>query len=165
MGTAAVAAAIAAEAASLFDLYPVPAFHFRVVIGAGLFGDTSFQEVSGMGSELTYEEVREGGENRFMQRLPTGTKYPPLELKRGIGAFDSTLVQWCRATLDGDALAGIVTAPVTVYLMDAAGLPVRAWQFADAFPVKWEFEAFNSTKNEVAIEKVVLSYAYSTRMI
>lgn len=156
----------ASDLASVFaDLYPVPAFHFRVVIGAGVYGDTSFQEVSGMGSELAYEEVREGGENRFMQRLPTGTKYRPLELKRGIGAVDSMLVRWCRDTLDGDELARIRTQSVTVYLMDAAGLPVRAWQFADAFPVKWEFDAFNSTKNEAAIEKIVLSYSYSTRMI
>lgn len=148
------------------DVYPAPAFYFKVAFAAAeLRGDSSFQEVSGLGSELAFEEVREGGENRYVQRLPTGVKHPPLELKRGVGSVDSPLVQWCRAVMDGEGLARIQTLPLAVYLMNADKVPIRAWQFADAFPVKWEFDPFNSTKNEVAIEKIVLSYSYSTRII
>ena len=148
------------------DVYPAPAFYFKVAFAAtGLRGDSSFQEVSGLGTEMAFEEFREGGENRFVHRLPNGVKHAPLELKRGIGSVDSKLVQWCRAALDGDGLARIRTLPLAVYLMNASGIPIRAWQFADAWPVKWEFDAFNSTKNEVAIEKIVLSYSYSTRVI
>jgi phage tail-like protein len=163
-------AAVMTAAASIADLfgarYPAPAFYFKVVFAAAeLRGDTSFQEVSGLGTELDCEEIREGGENRYVQRLPTGVKHGPLELKRGVAAIDSPLVQWCRAVMDGDGLANIQTLPLSVYLMNADQVPIRAWQFADAFPVKWEFDAFNSTKNEVAIEKIVLSYSYSTRLI
>lgn len=43
--------------------------------------------------------------------------------------------------------------------------PIRGWLFNSAFPVKWEFESFNSTKNEVAIEKIVLRYTFSTRIV
>ncbi len=146
--------------------YPVPAFYFKVAFAAtGLKDDSSFQEVSGLNSELAFEEVREGGENRYVQRLPTGVKHPPLELKRGVGSVDSSLVQWCRAVMDGDQLTRIQTLPLAVYLMNAQEIPVRAWQFADAYPIKWDFDAFNSTKNEVAIEKIVLSYTYSSRII
>ncbi|TPW15554.1 MAG: hypothetical protein FD130_1178, partial [Halothiobacillaceae bacterium] len=40
-----------------------------------------------------------------------------------------------------------------------------AWTFANAYPVSWEVESFSSTKNEVAIEKLELSYNYSNRMM
>lgn len=162
-----MALAAATQLADQFGgVYPPPAFYFKVAFGAKeLADDTAFQEVSGLGSEMAFEEFHEGGENRFLHRLPTGVKYAPLELKRGVGSVDSSLVQWCRATMNGDRLARIQTMPLAVYLMNAYKVPIRAWQFANAFPVKWEFDAFNSTKNEVAIEKIVLSYSYSTRII
>jgi len=49
--------------------------------------------------------------------------------------------------------------------MNEDKIPIRAWSFANAFPVKWDVESFNSTKNEVAIEKIVLNYTYSNRLI
>jgi phage tail-like protein len=154
------------EAARCGYDYPVPAFYFKVVFdSSALRDDSSFQEVSGMGTELAFEEFHEGGENRYVRRLPTGVKHPPLELKRGVGSTDSRLVKWCKDSMDGDALVRIKTQSLGVYLMDFEGAPVRAWQFADVFPIKWEFDPFNSTKNEVAIEKIVLSYSYSTRII
>lgn len=117
-----------------------------------------------MGTELAFEEFHEGGENRHVWRLPTGLKHPPLELKRGIGSSDSDLVKWCKRSMEGIGQLRIATKSVEVSLMDCEGRPVRSWYFADAFPIKWEFDAFNATKNEVAIEKISLSYSYSYRM-
>jgi hypothetical protein len=37
------------------------------------------------------------------------------------------------------------------------------WSFADAYPVNWEVENFNATKNAVAIEKIELAYSTSRR--
>lgn len=146
--------------------YPPPAFYFKVAFAASQLKDeTSFQEVSGMNSEIETEDVPEGGENRYVQRLPKGVKHPPLELKRGIGMLNSPLVSWCRQAMEGELMSQVLTVPLTVYLMDADAIPIRAWLFADAFPIKWEVDAFNSTKNEVAIEKIVLSYSYSSRII
>jgi phage tail-like protein len=147
-------------------VYPAPAFYFKVVFGeTSLKDETSFQEVSGISSEMDMEEVREGGENRFVQRLPKGVKHGPLELKRSIGTSNSALVRWCRSVMEGGLSEQILTAPLTVYLMNSESMPVRAWQFADTFPVKWDVEPFNSTKNEVAIEKITLNYSYSNRIV
>lgn len=146
--------------------YPPAAFYFKVVFAsASLLADTSFQEVSGIASEMETEDVNEGGENRFVHRLPKAVKHPPLELKRGLAAASSPLVQWCRAVLDGGFAAPIETVPVVVYLMNGKSWPIRAWMFADAFPTRWEVESFGSTKNEVALEKLVLSYSYSYRLM
>lgn len=146
--------------------YPPSAFYFKVVFSATLgMSDTSFQEVSGISAEIETETITEGGENRYQHHLPKGVKHPLLELKRGIASATSPLVIWCRSVFEMDFVIPIVPMPIAVYLMNENQIPIRAWTFANAFPVKWEVESFGSTKNEVAIEKIALSYTYSNRLI
>lgn len=146
--------------------YPPPAFHFKVEFSATAgMSDTSFQEVSGIGAEVETEDVPEGGENRYVHRLPVRVKHPKLLLKRGIADSNSPLVIWCKSVMEEDFTKPIVPRPVHVFLLDEHGLPMRSWSFANAYPVKWEVDSFNSTKNEVAIEKLELSYTYSNRII
>ena len=147
------------------DLYPPSAFYFKLVFANAPEKDTSFQEVSGIGSEIDFLETVEGGENRFVYRLPKGVKHPLLSLKRGIADLNSPLVKWCKAVLEGDFVKPIETQEVKVYLLDENHNPLRGWSFAHAYPVKWEIDSFNSTKNEVAIETVELSYNYSDRIV
>lgn len=146
--------------------YPPPAFYFTLGFGptSGML-DASFQEVTGIGSELETEDVVEGGENRYVHRLPKSVKHPKLVLKRGIAEIDSPLVKWCQSVIDLGFGAGIVPKEMTVHLLDENGTPIRSWSFANVYPVNWEVEDFNSTKNEVAIEKIELSYSYSERLI
>lgn len=145
---------------------PPVAFSFRVVFAEnGLKDETSFQEVSGIGGEMQVEEVVEGGETRFVHRLPTGVKYKPLVLKRGVAPAKSALATWCRATLEGGLGRQVSTVPLTVYLLDEEGNPLRAWLFADAYPTQWEIGNFDAMNNAVAIETITLSYTYSTRLL
>jgi phage tail-like protein len=146
-------------------VYPLPAFYFKVVFTAFRGSDTSFQEVRGIGAEMQTEEVTEGGENRFVHRLPGTVRHPQLELKRGIAPFNSPVVTWCRSVLDNGYTNLITPSLVTVYLLNEFGAPVRGWSFANAYPVKWEIDDFKSTKNDVAIETIVLSYTYSNRTL
>lgn len=147
-------------------LYPPSAFYFKVVFGSGSEGvDSSFQDVSGISSEMSTEDVSEGGENRFVHKLPTAIKQGNLELKRGIAPASSPLVSWCQAVMEGDFITAIVPRTISVYLLNENAEPIRGWTFANAFPIKWEVEGFNSTKNEVAIEKIVFSYTYSNRVM
>lgn len=146
--------------------YPPAAFYFKVVFAAtGGLADTSFQEVSGITSEMEIETVEEGGENRFKHQLPKGVKHPNLVLKRGITGIDSPLAIWCKSVLELGFALPVVAMPVTVFLMNEASIPIRGWLFGNAYPVKWEVDGFNSTKNEVAIEKIELSYNYSYRVL
>lgn len=153
---------------SLFgDVYPPSAFYFKVVIAPplGLSTDTSFQEVSGIDNELEVESVVEGGENRFVRQLPKGAKHSNLSLKRGIAPLTSPLVIWCKSTLESGFNLTIRPLPILVFLMNEDKMPIRGWSFESAYPLKWEVESFNSTKNEVAIEKIVLSYTASMRIV
>jgi len=142
------------------------AFSFRVVFAAKqLAGETAFQEVSGIGATMGTDAVMEGGENRYQYALPTGVKYEPLQLKRSIGPADSALVKWCRVTLEAGLGQQIRTVPLTVYLLNASGEPLRAWLFADAYPIKWDVGAFDANKNELVIENITLQYTFSNRIL
>ena len=145
--------------------YPPSAFYFQVAFNPkGDSPDTSFQDVTGIGSELDTEEVVEGGENRYVHRLPKGIKHPNLVLKRGIAKLDSPLIKWCQSILE-DFSTPIVPKEMQVSLLNGDHDVLRAWSFANAYPIKWEIENFNSTKNEVAIETIDLSYSYTSRLV
>jgi phage tail-like protein len=156
----------ATDAQETYYEYPPAAFYFKVEFSSTLTnGDNSFQEVSGISMEVDLEPVPEGGENRFVHQLPKGVKHPHLELKRGVALLESQLVTWCKAVLEGDFSEPITPQTVNVYLLNAKQEVLRGWIFNNAFPVKWDVEPFNSTKNEVAIEKITLSYTYSQRVV
>ncbi|MGE3976123.1 MAG: phage tail protein [Nitrospira sp.] len=147
------------------DGYPPAAFYFRVVFDRSTgISDVSFQEVSGISSEIDFESVVEGGENRFVHRLPKGVRHPKLVLKRGIAKKNSGLVEWCRSVLE-QFKTPIEPKAIQVRLLNENGDPIRSWAIAGAYPVKWEVGNLNSTKNEVAIETIELSYATLTRFI
>lgn len=147
------------------DLYPTPAFYFKVVFVGSPGADQSFQEIRGIGAELDTEEVVEGGEMRFAHRLPKNIKHPLLELKRAIPPTSSPLVAWCQSVLESDFTTRIAPKQISVYLLDPDGKPLRGWSFANAYPVKWEIGDFNSTKNEVALETISLSYTDAKRLL
>ena len=148
------------------DDYPPPAFNFKVVFSAasGVF-DTSFQEVSGIKATIETETYNELGENNYALQLPKPPTYTNLVLKRGIADLDSPLVKWCRAIFEGNFVKPIEPVPVEVQLMGEDNAPVRSWSFSNAYPVSWEVESFNSTKNEVAIEVIELRYDYMSRSL
>lgn len=146
--------------------WPLPAFYFKVVIGAfGLLGaDSSFQEVSGIGGQLETEDIMEGGDNDRVYHLPKGQKLSNLVLKRGIASITSPLVLWCTATFSSN-LSLLTTQTVLVSLLGEDGMPLRVWSFTNAYPVNWKVDAFTSTKNEVAIEEIELCYSGLTRLL
>src|SRR4051812_26668583 len=101
------------EAEVTYYEYPPAAFFFKVEFSSTQTnGDNSFQEVSGLTTEIDLEQVPEGGENRFVHQLPKGVKHPHLELKRGVALLSSQLVQWCKSVLEGDFSEPIVAQEV-----------------------------------------------------
>jgi phage tail-like protein len=146
--------------------YPPSAFHFKVVFAAMAgMADTSFQDVSGIKATIETETYQELGENGRVYQLPKPPSHPNLVLKRGIASLTSPLVLWCKSVFEGNFSEPIMTMEMMVYLMNENKLPKRAWGFTDAFPVSWDVDGFNSTKNEVAIETIELRYNSLTRLL
>jgi phage tail-like protein len=150
--------------------YPPPKFYFSVsVLGSGsalaalTAIDSSFQEVSGIEVEFGVEEVAEGGQNRFVHRLPKQAKYPPLVLRRGIVTKDSVLGEWVGLTLGSTLSLPIIPQNLLVMLLGPNGDPLVAWGFSNAWPLKWKTASLNSTENEVLTESLEFSYSYFIR--
>lgn len=133
----------------------------RSVVGAYRFtvelkGITvaSFSQVSGLQSEIEYEEYVEGGVNDFTHRFPKRTKYSPLVLKRGLSdSFE--LWKWYFDTARGS----VQKKDGAVILNDATGREVCRWSFQDAYPVKWSGGELNASRSEVAIETLEIVFS------
>lgn len=120
--------------------------------------DTRWTEVSGLSAELTTEELIEGGENRFVHKLPQRAKYPNLVLKRGyFSSLPSPLIKWAD-----DAINNLEIKPcqVQVTLLDDMHLPAKIWSFKNAYPVKISMSDFKATDNSVLIESIELTYQF-----
>ncbi|WP_083942882.1 phage tail protein [Sphingomonas soli] len=150
---------------------PPPAFSFTVAVaGSGtalqlLSGtDASFQEVSGVEAQIEIETVKEGGENRYDHHLPGATKSPNLVLKRGYVTAPSFLSEWAAQTVGSTLNEPILTQTIVVMLIGANRIPLVAWSFDRAWPVRWVTGPFDSLKNQYLTEVLEFSYATVTRM-
>lgn len=118
----------------------------------------SFQSVSGLSVEYDMEDFKEGGENRFVHKLPVRTKYADLVLKRGM-LKDSNVISWFMEAFRDRKFT---PADINIMLMNEEGQPLRTWNVVHAIPKKWVVSDFNANENSVVIETVELSYRYFT---
>ena len=146
--------------------YPVPSFHFTVAIaGVGRGAqdqsslDTSFSEISGLEVSLELEDVHEGGQSRYVHRLPTGAKYGPLVLKRGLIKAQSYLANWAAQTIGTDFNAPIKTHTLVIMLLGPDHQPRYSWNVSRAWPVRWDWGSLNASRGEVMVE--TLEFAHS----
>jgi phage tail-like protein len=137
---------------------PYGSFNFLVDLGTG---DTDsvragFQEVSGLNTEATQAEYRNGNEKANHVRKVSGMyKVGDITLKRGlIGATD--LYEWIDQVRRGDRTA---MRSVTITLQDEAHEgPVMTWRLTRARPLRYTAPSLNGKGGtDVAIEELVVS--------
>lgn len=144
------------------EYYPQAAFCFSATFELDEAGDQDvrFQEVSGLSSEVAVESVQEGGENRFVHRLPGKAKFPALVLKRAV-LTDSGLIGWFKSAIED---LEIKPVGVTVSLLDESQSAVTTWSFVKAWPTKWSFSNLNAQSNALAVETIELAYQRFRRL-
>lgn len=150
--------------------YPPSAFYFGVVVAGSSSPssgstalDASFQEVSGIEATIEIENVQEGGENRFVRRLPGRTTYPNLVLKRGLVTSGSFLAAWFAETVGSGYATLIEPKGVQVNLLGDDQQPRVSWVFENAYPVSWKLGPLDATTNRYAVETMELAYEYFYR--
>ena len=130
---------------------PLVSFRFRVEIDNLI--EAGFAECSGLQVETELQEVREGGENAFLYKLPKGSKHVNLTLKRGI-TVSPVLWNWHKDVVNGN----VQRKMVYVVLVDSAGQETWRWRLQDAFPVKWMGPELKADSNTVAFESLELAH-------
>ena len=112
----------------------------------------NFTALDGLSAEYEVEEVKEGGNNDFIHRLPGRMKYPNVKLTRAVDEHSGAIAAWFSKTSQGTYGAG--TAQVTAY--DGNRQPIAHWTLSGAMPIKYTGPSFTSTGTAVATESLEL---------
>ncbi|MCK9688537.1 phage tail protein [Scleromatobacter humisilvae] len=144
--------------ATLTPRAPYAAFNFLVDLGDNVTEglQAGFQEVTGIGMEVTVAEYRNGNhkENSVM-KVTTLNKMTDVTLKRGvIGSLN--LYQWLDQIRNGDPDA---LRTVYVHLQNEDHTDtVMTWKLLRARIIKHTSGPFNAKGTDVAMEEMVLAY-------
>jgi phage tail-like protein len=137
---------------------PYTQFNFLVDLGNGVTEGprAGFQELSGIGMEVTVSEYRTGNSRENSVMKITGlNKATDVTMKRGvIGSLD--LYQWLDQIRNGDQKA---LRTVTIQLQNEDHTEVvQTWKLLRARIIKHTSGPFNAKGTDVAMEELVLAY-------
>jgi phage tail-like protein len=137
---------------------PYVQFNFLVDLGTGNTdgADAGFQEISGIGMEVTVAEYRNGNEKENSVRKITGlNKSTDVTMKRGvIGSL--TLYNWLNQIRNGDQSA---LRTITIQLQNEDHTAaVQTWKLLRARITKHTSGPLNAKGTDVAMEELVVAY-------
>lgn len=137
---------------------PYVQFNFLVDLGTGNTDgpEAGFQEVSGIGMEVTVSEYRNGNNKENSVMKITGlNKSSDVTLKRGvIGSLN--LYAWLNDIRNGNQNA---KRNVTIFLQNEDHTAVvQTWKLMRACITKHTSGPFNAKGTDVAMEELVLAY-------
>ena len=130
--------------------YPNLAAFFRIEIKSLTVG--GFSECTGLQVETEIEEHREGGLNEYSHKLPKGSKYGTISLKRGFINSDE-LWTWNQNVVDG---VKDQRKDLSIILTDRQGKDICRWNVRKALPVKWNSSEFKADANTFLVETLEL---------
>jgi phage tail-like protein len=137
---------------------PYVQFNFLVDLGTGATDgpDAGFQEISGIGMEVTVAEYRNGNDKENSVRKITGlNKSTDVTMKRGvIGSLN--LYQWLNQIRNGDQNASR-TVVIQLQNEDHTAV-VQEWKLLRARIIKHTSGPLNAKGTDVAMEELVLAY-------
>lgn len=137
---------------------PYVQFNFHVNLGDGVTNtpQAGFQEISGIGMEVTITEYRPGN-YAFNNVIKTAglNKATDVTMKRGvIGALD--LYRWLDDVRNGSN-NGLRTVTIDLKSEDRS-TTVQTWRLVNARIMKHVSGPFNAKGTDVALEELTLSY-------
>ena len=137
---------------------PYVQFNFLVDLGDGVTdgAQAGFQELSGIGMEVTVSEYRNGNHKENSVMKITGmNKSTDVTMKRGvIGSLN--LYQWLDQIRNGDQKA-MRTVTIQLQNEDHTDI-VQTWKLLRARIIKHTSGPFNAKGTDVAMEELVLAY-------
>lgn len=137
---------------------PYMQFNFLVNLGGGTDPASiqgGFQEVTGLGTEITQTDYRFGNSpvNNVI-KLPGLTKASDVTFKRGI-IDPEALFNWVNDVRDGNVNA---RRTITVEMQSEDHRTVARWTLNEARPAKYTLGGLNAKGNDAAMEELVVAY-------
>ncbi len=114
----------------------------------------NFSSVSGLGSEIEFEEYREGGNYTCPILLPKGVKYNNIILQRGTMSFEPLSI-WYTSVLSGIHQR----YPMIITMMNEKQTPIKIWTVMGAMPIKIDYSEMNAMSGSVSITSIELIHS------
>jgi phage tail-like protein len=124
-------------------------FRFAVIIDEVVHA--SFDEFVMPSFQVETMEIKEGGQNAYVHKLPVRVSVGNATLRHGV-TRDMKLLNWYMDVLKGDVKASRRYVMVVMY--DVKHLPIVSWGFRDAYPVKWSGPRLKADDNTIAVEEI-----------
>lgn len=119
-----------------------------------------FREVKGLEVTVGVEEIREGGQNGFVHRVPGRMTWPNLVFRRGV-TDSNALFDWLSRT-SGEGYAGnrskLTRSTGAITAVDHLGTRLRAWELIDVFPVRWKGPDFSAESTAPLEEELEITH-------
>jgi phage tail-like protein len=131
------------------SISPYLGFNFLIEFENAVVG--GFSEISGLKVEIEIEEIKEGGVNDHVHKVPKGAKYQNIVLKRGITDSD-VLWSWHQDVIRGK----FKRKNILIILLDLDGNEKWRWSISGAYPTKWIGPELKAEKAAVAFESIEL---------
>ncbi len=132
----------------------VSANRFYVYLEPGGESTASFSECSGLGVNIKYNTLVEGGVNDQRRILLEEPEFSPVTLKRGI--TNSTIFWDWLKTMLSDAVKK--RRSVSIALFNQAGDRMQSWTLIGALPVGWKVDSLQASSEAIALEELTLIY-------
>ena len=139
---------------------PYRQFRFLLEIDGIVKG--GFSEVTIPDTTSDVVEYSEGNELTTVRKLPGLTKYGNITLKWGITDSMELYETWRKPVEEG--VMGDVRKNVAIILMDEEGNPAARWEFANAWPSKYDAPDLNAKGTDVAVETLEVVHEGMTRV-
>ncbi len=111
----------------------------------------SWTRCEGLTIEYDVQEVKEGGNNDYVHRLPGRAKYQNLKLTRPIDRDTQKVADWLASVASDPKRS---TAEIAV--LDGGGATVASWRLQGIYPVRWSGPTLDTGTNAVALEVLEL---------
>jgi len=135
---------------------PYASYNFQVIV-TNVSNDPvavkgAFTEASGLELEIPPIEYRTGAEEITVRKIPGLKKFTNITLKRGITG-DVDFWKWIVEALNGK----VRRTAGSIVLLDENRNEAMRWNFSRGWPTKYTGPTLSATKNEIAMETLVLA--------
>jgi phage tail-like protein len=117
--------------------------------------DIRFQRVSGLSTRVETELMNPGGKNLTAKHVPKRLTYENLVLERGFVVGSPLNIQLNDVMNEFK----FFRSDVLVTLFNEAAVPISAWMFKEAFPVRWATADLNAQEDRILIDTLELCYS------
>jgi phage tail-like protein len=135
---------------------PYAVYNFHVIVtgvsddGAAVSG--AFTEVTGLELEIPPIEYRVGAEDITVRKVPGLKKFTNLTFKNG-ATGNVKFWNWIVEAMNGK----VRRTSGSIIMLDENRQEVMRWNFTRAWPTKYTGPSFGASKNEIAMETLVLA--------